>query len=94
MLDRICFRKKLAEVQCKDYFLFVCFGRIFFQGAFIGQSDAFMWPGIKVSRHGVASKKFSFSMFILCRDSGGLSEKLFEMYFHLSTYEMKTPKIW
>lgn len=64
------------------------------QGTFIGQPDAFMWPAVKVSLHGLASKQFGFSMSLLCRDSEGLSEKLFEMYFHLSTYEMKTPKIW
>lgn len=71
--------------------MFVCvvgFGRMCFQGTFIGQPDAFMWL------HGVASKQFSVSMFLLCRDSGGFSEKLFEMYFHFRTYEMKTPKLW
>lgn len=67
---------------------------MFLQGTFIGQPDAFMWLAVKVSLHGVASKQFSFSMFLLCRDSGGLSENLFEMYFHLSTYVTKTPQIW
>lgn len=71
LLDQICFRQKLAKVQCKTiFYLFVCFGRMFFQGTFIGQPDAFMWPPIKVSLHGVASKQFSFSMFLLCRGSG------------------------
>lgn len=82
-------------MQCKDY-LFIClfvFGRMFLQGTFIGQPDVFTCPAVKVSLHGVVSQQISFSMFLLCRDSRGLAEKLFEMYFCLSTYEMKTPKI-
>lgn len=56
----------------KDFF----FGRPFLQGIFIGLLDAFMWPAVKVSLHGVASKQFSFCMFPVCRGSWSLSEKL------------------
>lgn len=53
-----------------------------------------MWPTVKVSLHGVASKQFSFCMFPVCRGSWGLSEKLLRDIHHLSTNETKTPKRW